>query len=287
MFIPSINFHLWEPCNMRCHFCFATFQATKRDVLPKGHLPKEQALEVIKLLAEAGFQKITFAGGEPTLCPWLLDLIQYAKALGMTTMLVTNGSRLSPQWIESVSKYLDWITISIDSLSTTTNIESGRAIIGKKAIALNRYKELVKSIHTNKIKLKINTVVHAKNWEEDFSEFMQWANPKRWKIFQVLPIIGENDAYIQDFVISEDQFDMFIQRHRNRLGKSITIVPENNDAMTNSYAMLDPAGRFFNNTTGALIYSPSILDIGVSDAYNFVHPSSDNFKERGGLYDWS
>ncbi len=24
--IPSVNYHLWRPCNMRCEFCFATFQ---------------------------------------------------------------------------------------------------------------------------------------------------------------------------------------------------------------------------------------------------------------------
>ena len=31
---PSVNFHLWEPCNMRCRFCFATFQDVKQTVLP-------------------------------------------------------------------------------------------------------------------------------------------------------------------------------------------------------------------------------------------------------------
>ena len=37
--IPSVNFHLWKSCNMKCRFCFATFQDVGRDVLPKGHLP--------------------------------------------------------------------------------------------------------------------------------------------------------------------------------------------------------------------------------------------------------
>ena len=91
---PSVNFHLWEPCNMRCRFCFATFQDVKQTVLPRGHLPREQALVVVEQLAAAGFDKITFAGGEPTLCPWLGELIALAKQRGLTTMLVTNGSRL-------------------------------------------------------------------------------------------------------------------------------------------------------------------------------------------------
>ena len=74
--IPSVNFHLWKPCNMKCRFCFATFQDVGQDALPKGHLPREDCLTVVDALAKAGFDKINFAGREPTLCPWLPDLIR-------------------------------------------------------------------------------------------------------------------------------------------------------------------------------------------------------------------
>ena len=52
--IPSVNFHLWKPCNMRCRFCFATFQDVGQDVLPNGHLPREGCLSVVEALASAG-----------------------------------------------------------------------------------------------------------------------------------------------------------------------------------------------------------------------------------------
>ena len=66
MLIPSVNYHLWQPCNMRCKFCYATFLDVKQSVLPKGHLPKEETIKVVEQIAKAGFEKITFAGGEPT-----------------------------------------------------------------------------------------------------------------------------------------------------------------------------------------------------------------------------
>lgn len=141
--IPSVNFHLWEPCNMRCKFCFATFQDVKNTILPKGHLPKEEALEVVKKIAESGFEKITFAGGEPSLCPWLTDLIRCAKSHNLTTMIVTNGTNLSEKWLGKNQKYLDWIAISIDSCNELANIESGRAVLGKRAIPLERYIEII------------------------------------------------------------------------------------------------------------------------------------------------
>ena len=100
--IPSVNYHLWKACNMRCKFCFATFQDIEPQFLPKGHLGGEDCILVVESLSEAGFQKINFAGGEPTLCPWLPDLIRRAKELGLTTSVVTNGSRITEKWLESV-----------------------------------------------------------------------------------------------------------------------------------------------------------------------------------------
>ena len=73
---------------MKCRFCFATFQDVGRNILPKGHLPREGCLSVVGALASVGFDKINFAGGEPTLCPWLSDLLHRAKNLGFTTSIV-------------------------------------------------------------------------------------------------------------------------------------------------------------------------------------------------------
>jgi len=53
---------------MRCKFCFATFQDVKQAILLKGHLPEQDALEVVRKIAEAANKQITFAGGEPLLC---------------------------------------------------------------------------------------------------------------------------------------------------------------------------------------------------------------------------
>ena len=67
--------------------------ATFRIHIPST-LSEEQCLKVLDIMAESGTQKVTFVGGEPTLCPFLGSLIKRAKELGIVTMLVTNGSRL-------------------------------------------------------------------------------------------------------------------------------------------------------------------------------------------------
>lgn len=284
--IPAVNFHLWEPCNMRCKFCFATFQDVKNSILPKGHLTKEQSIEVVLHLAEIGFEKITFAGGEPTLCPWLPDLIATAKQAGLTTMIVTNGSRLNDNFLQGNQQNLDWIAVSIDSLNDETNVSTGRAITGKTALQLNYYLALLDRVKQHGYGLKINTVVSSKNWNENMSDIIRYAKPKRWKLLQVLPIKGQNDLNIDNFKVSDEQFQIFIDNH-NGLEEFTNIVPENNIQMTGSYAMVDPAGRFYNNTTGGHIYSKPILDIGARLAIQQMSYDFSKFVSRGGIYNWT
>jgi radical S-adenosyl methionine domain-containing protein 2 len=285
-FIPAVNFHLWEPCNMRCKFCFATFQDVKQSILPKGHLPREQAVQVVQQLADFGFQKITFAGGEPTLCKWLPDLIATAKDAGMTTMIVSNGSRLTDEFLEVNKNKLDWIAISIDSLNAATNLTTGRAIVGKRPLQLDYYKSLADRVKLFDYGLKINTVVNRNNFNESMNEFIRYAKPKRWKVLQVLPMVGQNDNKIDDFKISESEFQFFIDNHSDL--QSITnIVPETNSQIKGSYAMVDPAGRFFDNVTGTHNYSSQILEVGVTTAIQEVNYDLPKFLSRGGQYDWT
>lgn len=284
--IPSVNYHLWEPCNMRCKFCFATFQDVKQSILPKGHLPEAEAIQVVDCLADAGFTKITFAGGEPLLCPWLGTLIKKAHSRGMTTMIVTNGSKLSKEWLLKQQGILDWVTLSIDSLNTASNLETGRAITGKKVLSKAFYTSLVQNIHELGFRLKINTVVSATNYMESMASFIAIAKPERWKLFQVLPIQGQNDGCVDDFLITKEQFLAFEQRHQTaNLG--IPIIGETNDLMTASYAMVDPAGRFFDNVKGKYTYSKGILEVGVEKALNQVSIIEERFIERDGMYNWS
>lgn len=165
----SVNFHVWEPCNMRCKFCIAAFQDVKQTVLPLGHLPKDRVIQVVKVLAFYGFQKITFAGGEPTLCPWLPDLIKTAKQYGMTNMVVTNGSGLDEVFFVQNRDFFYWIALSIDSLNPETNIKLGRAIGVEKLLNKDYYESLVVQIRKYGFGLKINTVVNRVNLNEDLS----------------------------------------------------------------------------------------------------------------------
>ncbi|APG66510.1 hypothetical protein LPB136_13545 [Tenacibaculum todarodis] len=267
---------------MRCKFCFATFQDVKQTILPKGHLPEVEALEVVKKIAAAGFEKITFAGGEPLLCKWLPNLIKTAKQLGMTTMLVTNGSKLTDEFLIDNKPYLDWIALSVDSLEDESNIKIGRAITGKKPLSKAYYYDLVDTIKKYGYGLKINTVVNKVNYKDDLTDFIEYANPQRWKVLQVLPIVGQNDNKIEEFKITTKEYNYFFNTHKDLKA----IVPESNEEIKGSYVMVDPAGRFFDNAQGIHNYSKPILEVGIQEALKTMNYDFYKFKSRGGIYDW-
>lgn len=79
----SVNFHFWPYCNLKCKYCFARFKNIK------DPLTKEDNFKIINKLAKSGVKKINFVGGEPTLCPFLGELIQYAKNNNLTTSIVS------------------------------------------------------------------------------------------------------------------------------------------------------------------------------------------------------
>ena len=269
--ITSVNWHIWERCNYKCKFCFATFSQVN------WRLPKEQALMIPILLANSGVKKLNFVGGEPLLCPYIDALLSVSKEAGLVTSIVTNATRLTRKFLEDNACNIDWIGISIDSQDENTEKCLGRGTGNHVKMVVSRAK-MVKEFG---IKLKVNTVVTSLNFNEDMSSLITELGPDRWKVFQMLPINGENQSIGMDLTVDKSQFMEFVSRH-----KHLNPVAEDNDSMTGSYLMLDPLGRFFQNWNQRYVRSKPILDVGVSRAIEQVGWSNNKFIERGGDYSW-
>ncbi len=271
----SINFHLYKPCDARCTFCFATF----RDV--EGHLGLDDARRLLDALRAAGGEKITFAGGEPTLHPHLGKLLVHAKGLGFVTSIVTNGSRLGPLFDEHAAA-LDWVALSVDSAVERVQRRLGRGHGDHVA----RVRALVARCHATGVHLKLNTVVTALNCDEDMRGLVRELRPERWKVFQVLRVEGQNDGRVEPLLVSRERFEAFVRRHASLAVEGIVVVAEDNDAMEDSYVMIDPLGRFYGNHGGRHIVSSPILSVGVEEALREVGFSTAKFESRGGRYAW-
>lgn len=279
---PAVNFHLEKQCNLRCSFCYAKFDDDPLLRATRHGLPAEDAHRVIEMLRAAGAEKLTFVGGEPTLCPHLPALLRASRELGFVTTLVTNGARLQ-RLLEEVANCIDWVGLSVDSSNETTQAALGRGRGDHVSKSIEQFRRL----HDLGIRVKLNTVVTALNWREDMTDFVLCARPERWKIFQVLPIDGQNTGEVEPLLISTKEFGAFVDRHRGVTAHGITVAAESNEDMTGSYAMIDPLGRFFSNVDGRYVYSPPILEVGVASAFSAVTFDARRFEARGGRYDWA
>lgn len=108
-------------CNMSCPLCFANSDATPSDI----------KLEVVKsrinnLISIAGIIPLQISGGEPTLHPFLPEIIEFAKSSGFKNIeLISNGIRISsdPDYLTLLKKAgLTAVYLQFDGLRKETHL---------------------------------------------------------------------------------------------------------------------------------------------------------------------
>lgn len=119
--------------------------------------------------------------------------------------------------------------------------------------------------------------------------------PMRWKIFQMLPLLGENCGpgainNAEDLAVSADQFQAYVSTNTRSLWDASIVEAESNDAMRSSYILIDEAGRFLDSSGGGKVPTSSILDVGLDAAAaelmgkNRAGFDRSQFLSRGGYY---
>jgi MoaA/NifB/PqqE/SkfB family radical SAM enzyme len=113
-------FAINNACNASCAFCnFAL------DVLPRDdwkHVELEDARRAIDVLSGLFIRYLIVSGGEPTLHPDLDEIIRHAQRRHMTVLLVTNGSRLTPERCRSLRDAgVSSMIISIDAATAAAH----------------------------------------------------------------------------------------------------------------------------------------------------------------------
>lgn len=153
--MPKLDFNITNRCNFRCrHCCFASGEV----------MLNEFSLEKIKdILAEfitLGGQRIDITGGEPTLRQDYLEIIDYAKKIGLKVELVTNGSLISEGQLKKLRVIgLDAIAVSLDG----SNYEIYKKTRPVDRMVYERIIYNIKLIIQHGFYLKINTVVRNSN----------------------------------------------------------------------------------------------------------------------------
>ena len=109
--INRLEFHISYTCFNNCLFCSERGQLEKF----KGQFVKKEEIEKkLKQFSKKGFNHVTFTGGEPTLHPNFVEILESTKKLGYKTYVSSNGGLFSSKiFCRKTLPYLNEICFSL------------------------------------------------------------------------------------------------------------------------------------------------------------------------------
>lgn len=119
----SVEFDLSNFCPHGCPFCsFGTDESHGYRQQWAMHFPGMRALALVRELADAGVQSITFTGGgEPLINPAAAHIFEATTAAGLSWGLVTNGLLLRGLAAELVAQHATFVRVSWDAGTAPTH----------------------------------------------------------------------------------------------------------------------------------------------------------------------
>lgn len=99
-------------CNHDCPWCsFAQWRSENKDYLCLDAMKK-----MLKEMKDGGTKAVNWTGGgEPLMNPNTIDAIKYAKELGLSQGIFTNGSLMNQEKAVILASHMTWIRVSIDA----------------------------------------------------------------------------------------------------------------------------------------------------------------------------
>lgn len=220
----SINLDLTTACNYRCDHCIDW------DILNSGLKYNEDKLRSsLSELADRGMKSvILIGGGEPTVYPRFVEMVQYLKELNQQIAIVSNGSR-GDRLLEA-SQFLtcsDWIRLSLDAGTDATFQAMHKP---RKPISLDEICEWVPKIKTRNPEVQVGYSFIV-TWQgasrdqiaiiENIDELVVAADRARtfgFDYFSVKPFLmrqEENNAEVMNPDTAKEELDQVIAKIRN------------------------------------------------------------------------
>lgn len=163
-----ISWNVTKRCNLFCKHCY---RESSPDEIIKDELTTEEGKSLLDQIRKAGLEIIVFSGGEPLMRPDIIELVQYAKSIGMTPLMGSNGTLVTDDLAKELKAAgLDAIAISIDSLDPDIHNDFRGA-----ENALSRAMAGVNHCIDNGIKVQVNCTISKYNLDH-IDSVMEYAN---------------------------------------------------------------------------------------------------------------
>ncbi len=173
------NFYNWEQfticatscCNLQCRMC----PVIVRD---KKSLTREHALQIANFALRKKVKRVVIGGGEPTLLPYLKELIDILSQNAIEIWVLTNATRLTEKDVIYYAEHPNVIlNISIDGVGKVHDYIRGEGNFDKA-------NKVFLSLIEKGAKVAINTVIQKSNYNHSIETYEYFKNfPLVWHGF--------------------------------------------------------------------------------------------------------
>ncbi|MCK5039573.1 MAG: anaerobic ribonucleoside-triphosphate reductase activating protein [Candidatus Aenigmarchaeota archaeon] len=163
--IVSVVF--FSGCNFRCPFCHNKELVIKDD--KTLYLNTREVLSEIKERSKI-IGGVCITGGEPTLCPWLVDFIKHIKEMNLKVKLDTNGTM--PDVVKELidEKLIDYIAMDIKAPK-----EKYALLCGIEKPPMDKIEKSIHIIKGSGVDYEFRTTVIPKyHTKEDITKIAEW-----------------------------------------------------------------------------------------------------------------
>lgn len=151
---PVVVWAVTRACNLHCVHCYAS--ATP-GTLP-DELTFEEGIALLDDLRAFGVPAVLFSGGEPLFRSDTVDLIAYARSIGLSCTLSTNGLLIDEVMVDRLTEVgLKYVGISIDGIGSQHD-----RMRGMKG-AFHRTLEAIDRCRARGLRVGVRFTVHALN----------------------------------------------------------------------------------------------------------------------------
>jgi MoaA/NifB/PqqE/SkfB family radical SAM enzyme len=192
----KIDVELHRRCNSMCLSCSrrASPDYERLNEISKSlEMPLEKWLSIVDEAAGLGVNEWHIAGGgEPMFLPEIaIPVMRRIKSYGMLGILTTNGTLWNDEHIETIVKIgWDRIHFSVDGPNSKVHdfLRNVHGTFERVMEVIDKFNELKKKYHTNKLMLSMNTVLSRKNYQL-LPEMVKLAEMKGIEFMFVDPLI--------------------------------------------------------------------------------------------------
>jgi cyclic pyranopterin phosphate synthase len=191
---------LTDHCNLRCIYCIpqnVTF-------LPKAEIMQDdEVLALVRLFVGLGFDKIRLTGGEPTVHPGIVELVQQITGMrGVRLVSMTSNGILFDKLAEPLARAgLKRVNFSLDTLDPDRFQQ-----LTRRGSIDQVYAGISAAERAGLLPIKINTVVVRNFNDMDAVELARLTLERPWHVrfIEMMPFAGATQLQLSNVVTTSE-----------------------------------------------------------------------------------